>query len=171
MVLAVPLDRGQPVEDLAPAEAAAGGGLQPGHELRRQPVRVRGQRLGRHDAHQLPVAGRRVLARAEVMEDTVKRGVRGPRHPANRPEVAEAQALERGQLEPADRVGDVAQRVRARVAVVRGVGLGTGAEGVDHDHEGAAGVVVRPDRTASTDADTAIPRIDPSPTDVVDTTI
>ncbi len=56
VVLAMPLDRGQSVEDLAPAEAVARGRLEAAHQLRREPVLVCRQRLGRDDAHELPVA-------------------------------------------------------------------------------------------------------------------
>ena len=42
------------------------------------------------------------------------------------------------QVEPAGGLGDVAERVRARVAVVGGVGQLARAAGVEHDHEGAA---------------------------------
>ncbi len=50
----------------------------------------------------------------------------------------EPEALQRRQAQAADGLGQVLERVGARVAVVGGVRQLTGAAGVDHDHEGAA---------------------------------
>ena len=50
---------------------------------------------------------------------------------------AEAQPLEDGQVEPAGRAGDVAERVRPGVAVVGGVRELPGPAGVEDDDEGA----------------------------------
>ena len=52
-------------------------------DLVREAVRVGAQRHRRHDAHQLPVAGDRVLARAERVQPAVEHGVRRGRDAAS----------------------------------------------------------------------------------------
>ena len=62
--------------------------------------------------------------------------VRG-RAAAQRERGAEPEALEVREVEAARRLGDVAERVRPRVAVLGGVGELPGAAGVQDDDEGA----------------------------------
>ena len=120
------------------AEHAAPG---PVHErvdhVVREAVRVRRHRLRRDDAHQLPVAGGRVLA-LRALEQAAGDGRRaGLRRAAlERLDVAEAERLEVRQVEAADGARDVAERVRALVAVFVGVGQLAGADGVEHDDAG-----------------------------------
>ena len=83
------------------------------------------------------MAGDRVLARAERVQAAVDDGVRGGRAARQRERGAEAQPLEDGQVEPAGRLGDVAERVRPGVAVVGGVRELPGPAGVEDDDEGA----------------------------------
>jgi hypothetical protein len=56
---------------------------------------------------------------------------------ARRHDRAEAERAEHRQLEAADGVGEVRERVRARVAVRWRVGERADAAGVDHEHERA----------------------------------
>ena len=72
------------------------------------------------------------------MQPPVEDGVRGGRDPGEGQDRAEAERTEDGQVEPARRRGQVAEGVRAGVAVVGGVGQRAGAAGVEHEHEGAA---------------------------------
>ena len=66
------------------------------------------------------------------MDDAVRRR----RDADERQDVAEPERLQHRQVEPAGGLGDVPERVRARVAVVGGVGQLAGAAGVDDDDEG-----------------------------------
>jgi hypothetical protein len=105
------------------AEHAAAGSV---HErvdhLVREPVRVCRHRGWSHDAHQLPVTGRRVLPFRPLDEPAGDRGRAGLRRAAlEGSDVPEAERLERRQVEPADGAGDVAERVRALVAELRRV--------------------------------------------------
>ena len=104
----------------------------------REAVRVRRHRLRRHDAHQLPVAGRRVLALRALEQPAGDRGRAGLRRAAlERLDVAEAERLERRQIEPADGPSDVAERVRADVAELVCVRKRAGTDGIENDHAGA----------------------------------
>jgi hypothetical protein len=102
-------------------------------------------RIGRHrrlgdDGHQLPVARRRVLARRVLAQPAGDRGrVLARRAAAQRQHVAEPERLQVWQVETPDGVGDVLQRARPGVAVGRGVGQLTRADGIEHDHADAAG--------------------------------
>ena len=118
-------------------DAAAGAVDQLVEDLVREAVRVRAQRARRDDAHQLPVAGDRVLARPERVQPPVDDAVRRRRHARQRHDVAEPEALQDRQVEPAGGLGDVAERVRARVAVVGRVGQLARPAGVDDDDEGS----------------------------------
>ena len=70
--------------------------------------------LGDHDAHELPVAGRRVLARARA--GAGGRGATGRRRPAGRPRSGRIEPSPRrssaGRSSPPTRLGEVAERVR-----------------------------------------------------------
>ena len=63
--------------------------------------------------------------------------VAGWRHSEQIGHVAEAEPLERWQVEAAARLCEVRERVRAGVAVVGGVGQRPDAAGIEHDYEGA----------------------------------
>jgi hypothetical protein len=80
-------------------------------------VRVRRHRRGRHHAHQLPVAGRRVLALG-ALEQASRDGRRARlrRAALERHHVAQAEGLERGQVESPDGAGDVTERVGALIS-------------------------------------------------------
>ncbi len=117
-------------------DAAAGGVAQRVEHLGREAVGIRAQRDRRDDAHQLPVPGDRVLARAERVQAAVEHALRRGRDADERDDVAEPEPPEHRQVEPAGRLGDVAERVGARVPVVGGVRQRARAAGVDHDHEG-----------------------------------
>ena len=118
-------------------DAAARGGPQRVDHVVGEAVRVGAQRHRRDDAHQLPVAGDRVLARAERVQAAMDDGVPDRRRSLQRHDVAEPERGQDRQVEPADRFRDVSERVGARVAVVGAVGQLAGAAGVDDDHEGA----------------------------------
>ena len=118
------------------AEHAAAG---PVHErvdhVVREAVRVGRHRRRRDDAHQLPVAGRRVLAlRALEQPPGDRRRPRLRRAALERHHVAEAERLERGQVEASDGAGDVPERVRPLVPVLGRIGQLSRADGVEHDH-------------------------------------
>ncbi len=139
VVLAELLDDGDAVGRAVGAEAQAGRALELGHERRREAARIGRRRGVGDDAHELPVTGGRVLARTERVQPPVERGRRRRRDTGDRDDRAEAEALERRQTEPADRVGDVRERVRlGRVAVGLGVRERADAAGVEHDHGRAA---------------------------------
>ena len=100
-------------------------------------VRVGRHRLRGEDPHQLPVAGRRVLAaRALDQPPGDRRRARLRRAAEQRLDVAEPERLERRQVEAADGAGEVAERVGALVAEVGGVGQLPGPDGVEDDHTG-----------------------------------
>ena len=107
-------------------------------DLVREAVGIGAQRRRRDDAHELPVAGDRVLARAERVQAAVEDRVGGGRDARERQHGAEPERAEHRQVEPAGRLGDVAERVRAGVAVVGGVGQLPRAARVQHDDEGPA---------------------------------
>ena len=113
--------------------------------LGREAVRIRRQRHGRDDAHQLPVAGRRVLALRALDEPAGDRGrVLLGRAALELPDVAEAELLQVGEVEAADGPGDVGKRVRALVAVLRRVRQLARPNRVQHDHAGARhGAILR----------------------------
>ena len=64
-------------------------------------------------------------------------GIGDRRRAGQRHDVAEPEARQDRQVEPAGRLGDVAERVGPGVAVVGAVGQLAGAAGVDDDDEGA----------------------------------
>ena len=68
------------------------------------------------------------------MQATVQHRRRCRRHALQREDVAQPQALEHRKPQAADDARQVAERVRARIPVVGGIGQRTGATGVD-DHD------------------------------------
>jgi len=64
-------------------------------------------------------------------------GAPGCRAAFERLDVAQAERLHVWQVESADRLGDVAERVRALVPVAVGIRQCTGADGVEDDHAGS----------------------------------
>ena len=99
------------------AEPQTGGVLERAHDIRRETVRIRRQRLRRHDAHQLPVPGRRLLARPERAKAPVDRRADHRGDAQDRHDRAQPQPLQRREPKPADLLGQVRERVRAGVAV------------------------------------------------------
>ena len=102
----------------------------------REPVRIRGEGLCGDDAHQLPVAGRRVLALRALQEPAGDRRCSGLRRAAlERLDVPEPERLQARQVQPSDRPGDVPERVGDRVvlAVLGSVGKGAGPDRIQHD--------------------------------------
>jgi hypothetical protein len=130
------IDHGGAAVRAVAEDAAPGGVAQCIQHVGREAVGIRAQRDRRDDAHQLPVPGDRVLARAERMQAAVEHALRRRGDAGERDDVAEPEPPEHRQVEPAGRLGDMAERVRPRVTVVGGVRQGAGAAGVDHDHEG-----------------------------------
>ena len=97
----------------------------------RKPVWVRRERHRCHDAHQLPVPGRRVLALRAFQQATGDRGrPRLGRATLERLDVSKAERLEVRQVEAADGPGDIAERVGALVSVIRRVRQLPRADGV-----------------------------------------
>jgi hypothetical protein len=100
----------------------------------RKAVRVGREGLRRNDAHQLPVARRRVLSLRPLDEPARHGGCAGLRGATlERLHVAEAERLEARQVQSSDCSGDVAQGVRALVAVLCGVRQLAGSDRVEHD--------------------------------------
>ncbi len=127
----------------------AGDLAQPRDEVVGEPPWIGGQRLGWDDAHQLPVAGGRVLARPDRVQAAVEcLGTIGRRNPRDRAQVAQAQALEHRQVQAADHLGEVHECVRAGIAVVSGVRQGTRADSVHHHHDGPPHFAIRTERSS-----------------------
>jgi hypothetical protein len=107
------VDRVDPVVGPVAEERALGDALEHRHDVRREAVGIgRGRLLG-DDAHELPVARRRVLARSEGVQAAVDRGLVGRRHAVDRGQRAEPEATEHREVQPADGAGEVAERVGA----------------------------------------------------------
>ena len=70
----------------------------------------------------------------ERVEAPVDHRIVGRRDPLDRDDRAEPEALERGQIEPADPLGEVAERVRAGVAVRVSVRQRADSTGIHDDH-------------------------------------
>ena len=138
VLLAVVLDRVGAAVGLVEQDAAAGRVDQLVEDLVGEAVGVGPQRHRRDDAHQLPVAGDRVLARAERVQAAVEDGRLGGRDALERQDRAEPEAAQHRQVEAAGRLGDVAERVGAGVAVVGGVGQLARPARIQDDDEGAA---------------------------------
>ena len=140
------------LDDLRPARRDVAEHAAPGlvHErvdhLVGEPVRVGRHRLRGQDPHQLPVAGRRVLA-ARALDEPARdrRRARLRRAAEQRLDVAEPERLERRQVEAADGPREVAERVRALVAEVGRVRQLAGPDGIEHDHAGPGhAAILRP---------------------------
>jgi hypothetical protein len=103
-------------------------------DLERKSVRVRRKGLGGDHSHQLPVACRRVLPLRAFEKPSGDRGGSRLRRTAfERLDVPEAERLEVREVEPADRLRDVSQRVRAGVAVVGRIRQLSCPDGVEDD--------------------------------------
>ena len=95
-------------------------------------------RLWRDDPHELPVARGRVLAlRALEQPSRDGRSMRLRRAAGQLLDVSEAELLEVGEVEAADRFCDVGEGVRSLVAVVGRVRQLARTNRVQHDHAGA----------------------------------
>ena len=122
---------------LVAERAAAGAAFEFAHDVGREAVRVERKRLGEMDADHLPVAGGGVLAgRGERALAVGAGGGGGGGDAGERLDVAEAQARQVRQLDAAD-ARDVAQRVAARVAILRGIGHFADADAVENDPDDA----------------------------------
>jgi hypothetical protein len=138
VLLAVVLDRVGAAVRLVEQDPAAGRVDQLIEDLVGEAVGVGPQRHRRDDPHQLPVAGDRVLAGAERVQAAVEDGRLGGRDALERQDRAEPEAPEHRQVEAAGRLRDVAERVGAGVAVLRGVGQLARPACIQDDDEGAA---------------------------------
>jgi hypothetical protein len=134
------VDDRRPGGGLVADDTAAGTARELGEEAGVEAVRKYRKRPIQHDTHHLPMAGNRVLAG------------RGLRHAAGggfepranggrlcRTEPRDTIEAERAQRRQGERhrVGDVAERVAAVIAVGCGVGQLADADAVEHDHDGA----------------------------------
>ncbi len=73
-----------------------------------------------------------------AMQAAVDDGRDGGRHAQDRGDVAQPEVAEGRQVQPADALGDVRERVGAGVAVVGGIREGADAAGVEDDDSGPA---------------------------------
>ncbi len=101
----------------------------------REAGRIGGQRASGHDAHELPVARGGVLARTERVQAAVEGGRVGRRYAFERDDRAKPKTFERRQPQAPDSPGEVPERVRSRVSVVRGVGKRPRTARVEDDDE------------------------------------
>ena len=111
-----------------------------------KPVGKRRKRAIEDDAHHLPVAGHRVLAR-RALRHPAERARAAPRPadaPRDRRAATRPSAASVGNVQRHLR-GDVAERVAALVAVQRGIGQLADADAVEHDEDdaGTKGTVSR----------------------------
>ena len=135
MLLAELLDDLRPRRDLVPDDAAPGLVHERVDHVVREAVRIRRERLRGDDPHHLPVTRRGVLALRALDQpprDSRRTGLR--RAALERLDIAEAERLHVRKVEATDGLGDVAERVRSLVAVLRGVRQLAGADGVEDDH-------------------------------------
>ena len=138
VLLAELLDDLRPGRGLVADHAAARAVHERVDHVVREAVRVGRERLRGDDAHQLPVAGGRVLALRALDQPAGDRGrSRLRRATFQRLDVAEAERLHVRQVEAADGLRDVAEGVRALVAVLGGIRQGAGADRVEDDHAGS----------------------------------
>ncbi len=138
VLLAELLDDVRPRRGLVADHAPAGLVGELLDHLEREAVRVGRHRLGRDDAHELPVAGRRVLALGALEQpsrDGRRAGLR--RAPFQVRDVSEAKRFQVGDIEPTDRTSDVSERIGAFVAVFRCVRQLSRPNRVEHNHAGA----------------------------------
>ena len=122
VLLAEVLDRRQPVVRAVTDHLPADRLLQAPYERLGESLGVGRQRRRQRDPHQLPVPGDRVLARSERRQPPVDRRVPGSGGRRRSPRSTQPERPHRGQPQPARRLGEVAERVRALVAVGGGVG-------------------------------------------------
>src|SRR3954447_1820342 len=135
MLLAELLDDLRPRGGLVADDASARLVHERVDDVVREPVWVGREGLRRHDTHQFPVPGRRVLALRALRQPAGHRGrARLRRAPGQLLDVAEAERLHVRQIEAADGVGDVRERVRALVSVLVCVGQRAGPHGIEDDH-------------------------------------
>ena len=116
-------------------QAQRGRLLERGDDVVGKAVWVGRQRRRRDRAHELPVAAGRILAVALRREPSVQRGRSGRRNALQRQDAAQPEAPEHGQVQAADRLREMAERIRTAVAVVAGVGQLTSAAGIRDDDE------------------------------------
>src|SRR5581483_2037381 len=135
MLLAELEDDVRPRRRLVPDHAAPGLVHERVDDVVREAVRIRRERLSGDDAHQLPVAGGRVLALRTLDQPAGDGGRTGLRRAALKGlDVAEAEGLHVGEIEAPDRLGDVAERVRALVPICPGIRQLSGTDGIEDDH-------------------------------------
>ena len=143
VLLAELLDDVRPGRDLVAEHAAAGLVHERVDHVVREAVRIGRHRDRGDDAHQLPVARRRVLALRALEQPAGDRGCpRLWRAALELHHVAEAERLERGQVEAADGAGHVAERVRPLIAERGRIGQLSRADGVEHDYAGPRHVAI-----------------------------
>src|SRR5207249_12115247 len=119
---------------LVAEDAAAGTVHERIYNVVRKPVRIRRHRLRRHDAHQLPVTRGRVLPLRPLDQPSGNgRRTRLRRTALEGLDVPEAERFEVREIQASDGAGDVSERVRSLVAVLRGVGKLARTNGVEHD--------------------------------------
>ena len=103
-------------------------------ELSWEPLRVGPERLGQEHAADLPMPGGRVLTLRRRKGDTVCRRRPYPgRQPGDAPTHSQSQPLQVRQPQPPHPPRNIAERVRARIAVGRLVGTRADPEPVEHD--------------------------------------
>ena len=137
MLLAELLDDVGARRRLVPEHAAARLVHERVDHVVREPVRVRRHRGRRDDAHQLPVARRRVLAlRPFEQPPGDRRRARLGRAALQLHHVPEAESLERGQVETTDGAGHVAERVRPLIAELGRIWQLSRTDGIEHDYAG-----------------------------------
>ena len=133
VVLAEVLDHLGAAVGAVAAEAQAGGLLEPLDHIGWEALRIGRERVLGHHAHQLPVAGGGFLSRPERMKASVDHRIRCRRHALDGDDRAEPEPLERRQLESPDPLGEVPERVRARVAVSISVRQRAHSAGIQDD--------------------------------------
>ena len=135
MLLAELLDDVRARRGLVPEHAAAGLVHERVDHVVREAVRIGRHRGRRDDAHQLPVAGRRVLALRPLEQPAGDRGSARLRRAAlELHHVAEAERLQCGQVETSDGAGHVAERVRSLISEIGRIGQLSRADGIEHDY-------------------------------------
>ena len=133
VMLAVVLEHHRAAVGGVDAEAQPRRLLQRGDDRGGEAVGIGRQRPVENDPHQLPVAGGRLLARPLGGEAAVQHRRRGGRHALQLDERAQPEGLQRGQLESSGQLREVAECVRADIAVGGRVGQRPDAAGVHHD--------------------------------------
>ncbi len=107
-----------------------------GHDLVGEAVGIDREGAVHVDAHQLPMAGRGVLAGGDLGHLAVGgSGVRLGLDSVQNGDVGQSQGLQIGQMQPADGLRNVAQRVAADIAVGRGIRRFADADAVQNDND------------------------------------